>query len=131
MQFFKINFTDKETHGKNNLQYLFILFLIVTVVISPTGCKNTAAIITRLDTEPQWICPGTDFSPEVHFRIENIDNEEKPSDDGHCLWKLIDTTKANAFQPGAVPLTNKVGTLNNPSKGVFMKQRLMEPMLSE
>ncbi len=119
MQPCKSNFTEKEGHTKKNLQYFIILLLIVMVGMIAPGCKTTTAIITRFETEPQWICPGTDFSPEVHFRIENIYKDGKPSDEGTCLWKLLDTTKASAFQPGAVPLTNKVGNLNNPSKGVF------------
>jgi hypothetical protein len=90
----------------------------VTFVILLIGC-STGTIITRLAVEPQWICPGQDFSPKVDFRLENIDNKGNPSSEGTCLWALWETSKAKPNQPGAIALTNKVGKLNYPSTGVW------------
>ncbi|MBN1451852.1 MAG: hypothetical protein JW963_12620 [Anaerolineales bacterium] len=94
---------------------------IIVMTMSLTGCggEATCPVITRFEAEPQWVCPGQDFSPKVNFRIENFDEDGNPSSDGPCLWKLWDTTNGKPNQPGAVALTNNVGTLNNPSAGVF------------
>lgn len=101
------------------LNCLILVAAGLGLVLTGTSCKGTCAVITRLDTEPQWVCPGADFSPLVHFRIENFDEDGDPSSDGLCLWSLWETTKAKPNLPGAIPLTKKVGKLDNPSKGVW------------
>lgn len=90
---------------------------IIGMLMSLMGCAGTCCVITRLDLEPQWVCPGKDFSPNVHFRLENFDEDGDPSSDGTCLWSLWETTKAKPNQPGAVNLTQKVGPLANTGKG--------------
>lgn len=108
---------------KNNFLSLHLrtglALCIIGVFMSLIGCRGTCPVITRLDTEPQWVCPGQDFSPKVDFRIENFDEDGNPSSDGTCLWQLWETTKAKPNQPGAVALTNKVGPLTNPGKGIW------------
>jgi hypothetical protein len=99
-----------------------IAFGVGVILMSLTGCGGggtTCPIITRFDAEPQWVCPGQDFSPKVDFRIENFNENGNPSSEGPCLWKLWDTTNGKPNQPGAIALTNNVGPLNNPSTGVF------------
>jgi hypothetical protein len=108
---------------KSNLSLPFragITFGISVILMSLTGCGgSTCPIITRFDAEPEWVCPGQDFSPKVNFRIENFDEDGNPSSDGPCLWQLWDTTNGKPNQPGAIALTNNVGPLNNPSAGFF------------
>ena len=96
-----------------------IVFGIGVILMSLTGCGSTCSIITRFDAEPQWVCPGQDFSPKVNFRIEYFDEDGNPSSDGPCYWKLWDTTNGKPNQPGAIALTNNVAPLNNPSAWVF------------
>ncbi|GEM_PF-4936152 len=110
--------TLKNSHSIS-LVHLFLAFGIIAAAMALSGCKGTCSIITRLETEPQWVCPGTDFSPALHFRIENFDQDSDRSDAGTCIWKLWDSTKAKPNQPGSVPLTKKVGPLSNPDKGVY------------
>lgn len=115
---------------KKNSQMMFLRFTIAVSIIgffmTLMGCKGACPIITRFETEPQWICPGKDFSPKVHFRIENFDEEGNHSTKGEVLKKLLDTTKANintpglvCVKPGVVLLTHKLGPMNQPSPGII------------
>ncbi len=99
--------------------HLFLALAAITSAMSLAGCSGTCPIITRFETEPQWVCPGTDFSPAVHFKIENFNEDGKRSDKGTCLWQLWDTTRGKPGQPGSVNLTKKVGPLVKPDKGVW------------
>ncbi len=101
-----------------SLVHLFLAFSVIAAAMPLSGCRGTCSVITRLETKPQWVCPGTDFSPAVHFRIENFDEKGNHSDDGTCVWKLWDSTKAKPNQPGSVSLTKKVGPLSHPAKGI-------------
>ena len=93
---------------------------LVAVLVSAVlvGCGGTCCVITKFETEPQWVCPGQDFAAKVHFRLENFDKDGNPSDGGRTLWNLWNTTTAAWNQPGAISLSNKVGTLNRPRPGI-------------
>jgi hypothetical protein len=92
---------------------------IIVTLIALKGCASTCAIITNLDAQPQWVCPGKDFSPKVDFGISNFNEDGNLSGAGHMLWTLWETTNAKPYQPGAVNLNNNVGQLSNPYAGFW------------
>jgi hypothetical protein len=87
-------------------------------LVALMGCAGTCPVITHFAAEPQWVCPGQDFSPKIHFRIENYDEDGDRSSDGTCLWGLWETSKGAPNQPGSVALTSKVGSLKSPGTGI-------------
>jgi hypothetical protein len=99
---------------------------ITATLLQLTGCRGTCSIITRHDVEPQWVCPGADFSPRNHFRIENKNEDGAASSQGTTLWQFWDTSKGKHGQPGSVSLTSQLppmvvtpdGIIATPSPGV-------------
>ncbi len=93
--------------------------MAIGACVALVGCEATCCIITRFETEPQWVCPGKDLAAKAHIRLENFDEEgDAASSDLGTTWALWNTTTAPWDQPGAISLTNKVGALNSPGNGV-------------
>ncbi len=114
--------TLKEGVWKMSLAGVGFALLITLGLLSIPGCKTTGAIITRFQTEPQWVCPGTDFSPAIHLRIENFDQDKNRSTDGVVLFGLMDITNVAPNQPGLI--ANQKGTVKlPPPQTVVDKQR--------
>jgi len=95
---------------------------LIGISLGAAGCAGTCPIITRHDAEPEWVCPGRDFSPKNHFRIQNFNEDGKASSSGTTLWGIWETSKGKHGQPGSVALTSKVAGQVSSKGGVIETQ---------
>lgn len=109
-----------------NLVRASFALLIALPLLSVAGCKTTAAVITQFEMEPQWVCPGTDFSPAIHLRIENFDEDSNRSTDGVVLYSLMDITNVTPNQPGLIATQKGTVKLPPPQTTVDKKRGIIE-----
>lgn len=93
------------------------------------GDKICCSTIQSFTSQPQYICPGDiDFSPRVHFQIEDYDQDEKhcESKQNGLHWQLWETSAGAPGTPGATKLASPathnlskigLGIYTTPSQG--------------
>lgn len=102
---------------------------IIGILSFLAGCRGECAVITKFEAEPEWVCPGEDFSVTIHYRVEIFDEDGEhyvPTSGGSLLPVLYDVTKADLStpgpivnKPGVVSITQPSGTISMTSHGVW------------